>query len=87
MNVRSWQILTVVFASTCTCGESSSYPIAAVCLPLFILRRGGEYKGDEEKQVGGEVWTSAYKAISKCHLSISLQMQDLGAGGVLSSVV
>ena len=86
MNAGCWRILVVVFASTFTaCSESSFYPITFVCLPSFVLRLSGAYKADEEKQVGGEVWTSAYKGISKCHLSISLQMQDSGAGGVLSS--
>lgn len=35
---------------------------------------------------GREVCTSAYKAITKCHLSGSLQMQDSGSG-VLSPVI
>lgn len=54
---------------------------------LFIQRLSGVYEGDEEKQAEGQVWTSAYKGISKWHLNISLQMQNSGAGEVLSSVI
>lgn len=63
------------------------YPIAFVCLPSYILRLSGVYKADEEKQVGGEVWMSAYKATLKCHFSISQQRQVSGARRVLSSVI
>ncbi|KAK2529380.1 hypothetical protein Q9233_006891 [Columba guinea] len=50
-------------------------------------RLSGVYEGDEENNVEVEVWTSACKGISKCHLNISLQMQNSRAGEVLSSII